>query len=76
MSGAQGGQGKYFVTAAPAVYRKIDEVLGNRLPVQKGIPLTFAVGEPVPVRIERIGPRGSREFVQEGRVAFLEVVCN
>jgi hypothetical protein len=76
VSGAQGGQGKYFVTAAPAVYRKIDDVLGNRLPVQKGIPLTFAVGEPVPVRIERIGPRGSRELVQEGRVAFLEVVCN
>ncbi|MBI1302437.1 MAG: hypothetical protein GC172_01395 [Phycisphaera sp.] len=75
-SGSYGGEGKYLVTAAPAVFRKIDDVLGNRLPVQKGIPLTFAVGEPAPVRIERIGPRGSRELVQEGRVAFLEVVCN
>ena len=75
-SGGQSGIGKYFVTAAPAVFRKIDDVLGNRLPVQKGIPLTFALGEPVPVRIERIGPRGSRELVQEGRVAFLEIVCN
>ena len=75
-SGGQSGIGRYFVTAAPAVFRKIDDVLGNRLPVQKGIPLIFALGEPVPVRIERIGPRGSRELVQEGRVAFLEVVCN
>jgi hypothetical protein len=75
-SGGQSGTGKYFVTAAPAIFRKIDDVLGNRLPVQRGIPMTFAIGEPVPVRIERIGPRGSRELVQEGRVAFLEVVCN
>jgi len=75
-SGALSGQGKFLVTAAPAIFRKVDDVLGNRLPVQKGIPLTFAIGEPVPVRIERIGPRGSRELVQEGRVAFLEVVCN
>lgn len=75
-SGSQGGQGKFVVTAAPAVFRKVDDILGNRLPSQKGIPLTFAIGEPVPVRIERIGPRGSRELVEEGRVAFLEVVCN
>lgn len=75
-SGSQSGRGQYFVTAAPEICRKIEEILGDKLPVQRGSPMSFAIGSPVPVRIERVGAHGSRELVEEGRVAFLEVVRN
>ncbi len=75
-SGSQSGLGQYLVTAAPEICRKIEEILGEEIPVQRGSLMTFAIGSPLPVRIERIGARGSRELVQEGRAAFLEVVCH
>jgi len=74
-AGASSGPlGSYLVTAAPTVVQKVEDVLTDRIPAQRGLVMTFAIGEPVPVRIERIGPNGTRELVEEGRVAFLELV--
>lgn len=74
-SGPKGGRSVLLVTCkGPELYGKVSDVLQDRIPVMAGLKSTFALGRTVPVRIERLQPDGAREFVEEGRVSFLELV--
>lgn len=74
-SGPKGGRSVLLVTSrGPELHGKVSDVLSDRIPVMAGLKSTFALGRTVPVRIERLQPDGSRQFVEEGRVSFLELV--
>ena len=52
---------------------KIDDIVSDRLPSNRGMKMNFSVGDPVEVRIEKIVEGGKRELVFEARASFLEV---
>jgi hypothetical protein len=73
--GPRGGRSVIVVTTpSDELYRKVEDVLSDRIPVTVGMRTQFAIGKTVPVRIERVEPDGRRSPITEGQVAFLEIV--
>lgn len=73
-TGPTGGRSAIVVTGGGALYRKVRDILEDRVPVASGMKTNFALGETVSVKIERVEPDGRRETIGEGRVSFLELV--
>lgn len=72
--GPRGGRSAIVVTTpSDELYRKVEDVLSDRIPVTVGMRTQFAIGKTVPVRIERVEPDGRRALITEGQVAFLEM---
>ncbi|MFM7134859.1 MAG: hypothetical protein ACKO0W_11135 [Planctomycetota bacterium] len=70
-----GGRSTVIVTTnGPTLSDKIHDVVEDRIPVSVGMTASFALGKTVTVRIERLEDDGSRTFLEEGRVAFVELV--
>ena len=66
--------GAYVVTTSGPISGKIEDIVNDRMPVNKGFQLNFAFPEQMTVRIEIIRDGGARELVAEKRVSFLEVI--
>jgi hypothetical protein len=66
--------GAYVVTTNGPISGKIEDIVNDRIPVNKGFQLNFAFPEQMTVRIEVIRDGGARELVAEKRVSFLEVI--
>jgi hypothetical protein len=66
--------GAYVVTTSGPISGKIEDIVNDRMPVNKGFQLNFAFPEQLTVRIEIIREGGARELVAEKRVSFLEVI--
>lgn len=63
-----------ITTTSDAIAARADEISRNALRLPKGMHTNYALGTTVDVRIERIVEGGKREFVEESRVSFLEIV--
>jgi hypothetical protein len=74
MVGKNAVLGAYVVTTSGPISGKLEDIVNDRLPVNKGFQLNFAFPEQMTVRIEVIRDGGSRELVAEKRVSFLEVI--
>ena len=73
--GPRGGRSVIVITTpSDELYRKVEDILSDRIPVTVGMRTQFAIGKTVPVRIERVEPDGQRSLITEGQVAFLELV--
>lgn len=73
-TGPTGGRSAIVVTGGGGLYRKVRDIIEDRIPVSAGMKTNFALGETVSVKIERVEPDGRRETIDEGRVSFLELV--
>lgn len=70
-----GGRSTIIVTTnGPTLHEKIRDVVEDRIPVSAGMTATFALGKTVTVRLERLEDDGSRTLLEEGRIAFVELV--
>jgi hypothetical protein len=74
MVGKNAVLGAYVITTNGPISGKLDDIVNDRMPVNKGFQLNFAFSEQMTVRIEVIRDGGARELVAEKRVSFLEVV--
>ena len=74
MLGKNAVLGAYVVTTNGPISGKIEDIVNDRIPVNKGFQLNFAFPEQMTVRIEVIRDGGARELVAEKRVSFLEVI--
>ena len=71
--GSQGAPlGLYVVTTSGRMAARIDDIVSDRLPSNRGMKMNFSVGDPVEVRIEKVVDGGKRELVFEARASFLE----
>ncbi len=71
----RGGRSVIVITSiGPELYDKVDAVVSDRIPVTAGKTNHFALGRAIAITIERVDPDGSRTTLDEGRVAFLELV--
>ena len=64
--------GSFVVTTTGRMAAKIDDIISDRVPSNRGMKLNFSVGDPVEVRIEKVVEGGKRELVFEARASFLE----
>ena len=72
--GPRGGPlGFYIITTEGRMASKLDDIVSGRIPTNAGVKMNFAVGNTIPVRIEKVLDGGKRQLVREGRAAFLEV---
>ena len=73
IGGEQGAPlGLYVVTTSGRMAAKIDDIVSDRLPSNRGMKMNFSVGDPVEVRIEKVVEGGKRELVFEARASYLE----
>ena len=71
----KGGRSVVVVTSiGPELYDKVAAVVSDRIPVTAGKTNHFALGRAIAITIERVDPDGTRTTLDEGRVAFLELV--
>lgn len=72
--GPRGGPlGFYVITTQGRMASKLDDIVSDRIPTNRGVKMNFAVGNTIPVRIEKVLDGGERQLIHEGRAAFLEV---
>jgi hypothetical protein len=57
----------------PELEDRVQAVLDGRVPVERGLEATFAVGRLVPAEIVRIGPDGRVASIESTRVAFVSI---
>lgn len=75
LEGSQGAPtGSYIVTTVGPMASKINDVVTDKIPANRGMRMNFAVGNPVDVKIERMREGGKVELVKKGRASFLEIV--
>ena len=63
-----------ITTTSETIADRADDIARDAHGLPKGMKTNYALGTTVDVRIERIVEGGKREFVDESRVSFLEIV--
>ncbi|MBL9148254.1 MAG: hypothetical protein JNM94_06110 [Phycisphaerae bacterium] len=58
-------------TESPELRRRLDDVLDGRIPLDRGLEATFAVGKLAPATIIRLDQSGRVEKVEDIRAAFV-----
>jgi hypothetical protein len=66
--------GSFVVTTSGRMATKIDDVVSDRIPVNQGTKLNFAVGDAAEVRIEKAVGLGKLEPVSVARASFIEII--